>query len=197
MPRRNPTVGSDADLSRGEEAARQLRREVRTRTRFRVVAAGSAGMGIAVGVGILHSVLRDAPPTIWVVVCLGIAVWLGLAVHARRAAAADLVGLGHPIAATIVRTPTRSCVEVRDATGAVWSWRRRATPRPITEGERCWIFGDSDRQEAPQLVMARPVGAGRYVVWAASDREISRLPDPATDHDTGELPTIYDDEPYS
>lgn len=197
MRRRTPPAGAGPELSGGEEAGAQLRREVLSRTRSRVLLATLAAVGTALVVAIGHTWIQGDLPTIWVVTALAVAIWWGLAGHARRAAATDLTGVAHPRSATVVRAPHRLAVEVRDSTGAAWRWRRRATARPLAAGERCWIFGEGPLQEAPHLVMARPVGPGRYVVWASADRTISRLPDPVLDQDTDAQPTVVDDEPYS
>lgn len=191
-----PPPGTGAPLSGPEEAGRRLRREATARARARALGAALAGLLTAVGVGVAHRLIRGEPPTVWVVVALGVAAWLGLAVHARRVAGADVADVDHPHAATIVMTRPGQVV-VRDSTGAAWRWRHRPTGRELVAGERGWVFLEGSPLESPHLVMAYPVGPERYVVWAAPDREIVRVPDPQAEHDTGPLATAIFDEPDS
>lgn len=196
LPGTSPTAQGDL-LTSAEDAGRQIRQEARARGRIRATWAALAGLVTAGAVAALQVILRGTPPTPWVIVALGVAIWLGLAVHARRVAAADVVGSDRPHAATVVRVPSRGCVVVRDAGGGSWQWRHRATMRPLAPGERGWIIRAGGWCEAPHLVLAAPLAAGRYVVWATADRELVRLPDPATEHETTSSSAMFDDEPYS
>lgn len=188
--------GTGTPLAGAEEATRRLRREAAARARTRALLAALAGVVTAIGVGVAHQLIRDEPPTVWVVVALGVAAWLGLAVHAHRVAVGDVADADHPHAATIVTTRPGQVV-VRDSTGAAWRWRHRPTGRALLAGERGWVFLEDSPLESPHLVLAYPVGPDRYVVWASPDREIVRVPDPEPEHETGPLPTAIFDEPDS
>lgn len=185
------------DLTDVAGAATCLRREADARGRFRAALAVAVGAVIAAVVYVGHLIARGTPPAGWVALALGAASWLGLAIHARRVAHADAAEADRLRAVTVLRTRPGNEVVVRDTTGSAWRWRHRPTARPLEPGERAWLGCCGPLQEAPHLVMAHPVRPGRYVVWAATERSVDRLPDPAGDHDAGPLPTVFVDEPDS
>lgn len=193
--RRSRPAPLGPDLADADQAGVQLRREVARRTRWRIAGAAALGVLTTVALTVLHSALRGSAPTPWVVVGLGAAVWIALWAQARRTAAGDLTGVDRLRAGTIVATAAARRVDVRDSGGAVWRWHHRPVPRPIVPGERCWIGGGGAWEEAPQMVLARPLSPGRYAVWASVARQIVRLPEPQAEHETFEPPA--DDEPLS
>jgi len=195
-PSGRPAVANPAVLADPDAAAARMRREARARARFRVAGAVLAGLVVGLGVAVLHRLIRGTPPTVWVMVALGTGVWLALTLQAFRLARADMRGADRPRGATVLRVGPGPCLAVRDSRGAVWQWRHHPTPRRLAVGERGWLMC-ATADEAPHLVLARPLRPGRHVLWASADRELTRLPDPATDHDTAPEPTGFDDEPYS
>lgn len=186
------------DLTDARAAGAALRAAARRRFLLRAALTLTLSTLGAVLFAVLRSELQQSDLPEWVIAALAALGWMLFVTQIWRLYRTDVADADDLRAATALQAGPR-LVAVRDSGGAIWQWRHRwvRRGRGLSAGERVWITGRGEMEQPPHVVSAREWAPGRHVLWAALEREITRLPDPQDEHGT-ELGSVIDpDDPIS